>query len=601
MNKHQPQASTAELLQHLTNGGFMKRFEAKKAGFLIMLMLSVFIILSGCSGGGELGGGHWIAPVAAGSVTVSSTDPANGEIGVFLNTKINATFSGAVDSSTITTSTFVVKQGTTVVQGTLAFTPVTAVFSPAANLLPNTIYTVTITTGVKNPAGSALASDYVWSFTTGTTLDAAAPTVIDTINANGATGVPINTKVGATFSEAMNSATITTATFTLNQGTTPVQGAVSYSGLNAVFTPAINLLSGTVYTATITTGAKDLSGNALASNYVWSWTTGAGLDTTQPKVITENPANLATGVAINSIVHATFDKSMDPLTITNLTFTLKNGAALVSGQVTYDALSKIATFTPAINLLSNTTYTATVTTGAKDLTGNALASGLVPNPWTFTTNAGGIVAPGALPLGSASTYGIMATSAITNTGLTIINGDVSLDPGSSITGIPPGVVNGTIHINDTASAQARADLLVAYNFAKNLPPGTTISAGADLGALKPGGILPPGTYTSGSTMLISTPLTLNGSATDVWIFQIGSSLTTTADIILGPNVLAKNVFWVPTLDATVGVGSTFSGTIVSGRDVTAKTGATINGRILAGATLAGTIALDTNTVNVPAP
>jgi len=204
-------------------------------------------------------------------------------------------------------------------------------------------------------------------------------------------------------------------------------------------------------------------------------------------------------------------------------------------------------------------------------------------------------------LGSAGTFGIMATAAITNTGNSTINGDVSLEPGTSMGGFPPGVVNGAVHINDTVSHQARADLLVAYNFAKNLPPGTTISGGADLGALNPGGVLPPGTYTSGSTMLVSTPLTLNGSATDVWIFQIGSSLTTTANVILGPGVQAKNVFWVPTLDATVGVGSNFSGTIVAGRDTTAKTGAVINGRILTGATLAGTIALDNTTVNVPAP
>lgn len=82
---------------------------------------------------------------------------------------------------------------------------------------------------------------------------------------------------------------------------------------------------------------------------------------------------------------------------------------------------------------------------------------------------------------------------------------------------------------------------------------------------------------------------------------IGSSLTTTANVSLIHGAQAQNVFWVPTLDGTVGVGSTFCGTLVSGRDVTAKTGAVINGGILAGATLAGTIALDTNTVNVPAP
>ncbi|MDT8453484.1 MAG: ice-binding family protein, partial [Gammaproteobacteria bacterium] len=144
-----------------------------------------------------------------------------------------------------------------------------------------------------------------------------------------------------------------------------------------------------------------------------------------------------------------------------------------------------------------------------------------------------------------------------------------------------------------------------YDDAKALPPGTTISAGADLGALYPAstGGIPPGTYTSGSTMLVSTNLVLNagGNANAVWVFQIGSSLTTSADVSLLNGAQAKNVFWVPTEDATVGVGSTFSGTIVSGRDVTAVTGATINGRILAGAITAGTIALQTATVNVPAP
>jgi len=586
----------------------MKRFKAQKAYLACMVIMGVFIsILPGCGGGG---GGVWNKPVVAvvaSSVTVSSTDPTSDETGVFLNTKINATFSGAVDSASITTATFTVKQGATVVPGTVAFTPVTAVFTPTGNLAANTTYTATITTGVKDPAGKPLASDYAWNFTTGSALDVTAPTVIDTINANGATGVPLNTKAGATFSEAMDSTTITTSTFTLKQGTTAVPGTVSYTGVNAVFAPSSNLLPNTLYTATITTGAKDLSvpGNALASNFVWSWTTGTTLDAVPPKVTVENPANLATGVAINSLVRATFDKAMDHLTITTLTFTLKNGAASVSGTVTFDALSKVATFKPASNLLPNTKYTAMVSTGAKDLAGNALVSGLVPNPWTFTTANTVVIPPAAaVPLGSAGAFGIMATSAITNTGAgTMINGDVSLEPGSSNGLLPVQVLGGVthIHINDTVSHQARADLLAAYNFAKGLPPGTTVSGGADLGGLKPGGVLPPGTYTSGSTMLVSTPLTLNGSATDVWIFQIGSSLTTTANVILGPNVLAKNVFWVPTLDATVGVGSTFSGTIVSGRDVTAKTGATINGRILAGATLAGTIALDTNIVNVPAP
>jgi hypothetical protein len=183
----------------------------------------------------------------------------------------------------------------------------------------------------------------------------------------------------------------------------------------------------------------------------------------------------------------------------------------------------------------------------------------------------------------------------------MINGDVSLEPGTSC-GLLPIQVNGAIHINDSASHQARTDLLVAYNFAKTLPPGTTVTGGADLGGVYPLGV-PPGTYTSGSTILVSTPVILDagGNANAIWVFQIGSSLTSTANVTLANGAQAKNVFWVPTQDATIGVGSIFYGTIVSGRDVTAKTGAVINGRILAGAITAGTIALDTNTVNVPAP
>jgi len=580
----------------------MKKFWTQKAYLVCMVIASLSItVLSGCGGGG---GGVWNEPVGTSAIKVTSSDPAAAETAVFRNTKISATFSGEMDSASLNATTFTLKQGATNVPGTVTYTPVTAVFSPISNLAADTEYTATITTGAKDSTGKALASNYEWKFTTGAVSNSSVPTVIDTVNANGAINVPLNTKAGATFSETMDPATITTTTFTLKQGATSIPGTVAYSGVNAIFSPAGNLLPNTLYTATITTGAKDLSvpGNALASNYVWSWTTGTTLDTSPPKVVTENPANLATGVTVNSVVRATFDKAMDNLTVTNLTFTLKNGVSSVSGTVTYDSLSKVATFKPASTLLPNTKYTAMVTTGAKDLAGQALAAGLVPNPWTFTTANTVVVPPAAaVPLSSAGTYGIMATSAITNTGAaTHIFGDVSLDPGTS-NGLLPIQVTGTIHVNDTFSAQARLDLLAAYNFAKDLPPGTTISGGADLGALNPGGVLPPGTYTSGSTMLVSTPLTLNGSATDVWILQIGSSLTTTANVILGPGVLAKNVFWVPTLDATIGVGSTFEGTIVSGRDVSVKTNAVINGRILAGATLAGTIALDTNIVTVPAP
>jgi Ice-binding-like/Bacterial Ig-like domain len=544
--------------------------------------------------------------------TVSVTSPTNTAVAVPINRKVTVGFSEAMDPSTITTATFTVTgPGGTPVAGTVVPVGTSATFTPTGNLANSTIYTATISTGAKDLAGNPMAINFVFIFTTGAVTDITKPTVIATINANNAINVPTNTKVGATFSEVMDPLTITSATFTLKQGATDIPGTVAYSGVTMVFTPASVLATGTLYTATITTGAKDLAGNALAgnqaplpaaSNYVWSFTTGTVTDVIAPLVISTIPLDLATGVATNSVVTATFSEAMDPLNITTATYTVKDTLTGINvpGTVSFGGTS--ATFTPQNILAISTNYTATIKGGiggVTDLAGNALA---VDNVWSFTT-ANIIAPPVVSQLGSAATFGIMATLAITNTGPSMVNGDVSLNPGTS-NGLLPAQVNGAIHINDAVSAQAKLDLLAAFNHYTNLAPGTTVPGGFDLGAFVNGGlpgVLPPGTYTSGSTMLVSTPIHLNGTATDVWVFQIGSSLTTTANVILGPGVLANNVFWVPALDATIGVNSIFSGTIVAGRDATGKTGAVINGRILAGATNPGTIALDTNTVNVPAP
>ena len=205
--------------------------------------------------------------------TVSSTIPAKATTGMAINRAVTATFSEAMDPLTITTDTFTLKQGTTPVSGVVTYTGATATFKPAANLTTSTVYTATITTGAKDLAGNALVSSYTWSFTTGVAPDITAPTVSSTVPAKNATGVVVTNAMSATFSEAMNPLTISTATFTLKQGVTSVSGAVTYSGVTAVFTPASNLAYSTVYTATITTGATDLAANALASNYVWSFTT----------------------------------------------------------------------------------------------------------------------------------------------------------------------------------------------------------------------------------------------------------------------------------------------------------------------------------------
>ncbi|MHB8121251.1 MAG: ice-binding family protein [Desulfuromonadaceae bacterium] len=427
---------------------------------------------------------------------------------------------------------------------------------------------------------------------------------------------------------------VVTATWS-DQTTSPVTTSASWSKVDAPTGTVVATLSPAGTTGGLATGVA-AGTSTITATYTFDGitkTASAGLvvspaaaltivpgavcsassgDPTIPTVTSSNPTSgnqivttSTTGVPNSGkLIIATFSLAMDPTTVVAPnTFTLKESVsgANVPGAVTMDDTNKVATFTTSAALTPNMDYTASITTAAMS-SGTTPTAIACPYEWDFKTIIPVQTGLGPINLGSAGSFGIMATSAITSTGFSVINGDVSLNPGTSMTGFPAGIVNGTIHINDTESAQARADLLTAYNSAKALPIGTTISAGADLGALYPLGI-PPGTYTSGSTMLVSTTLTLDagGDADATWVFQVGSSLTTQANIVLTGGAQAKNVFWVPTEDATIGVGTVFYGTILSGRDVTAVTGSTINGRILAGAINAGTIALQTATVNVPAP
>ncbi len=273
------------------------------------------------------------------SPTVTATDPLDLATNVSINSKISATFSVAMNASTITTTQFSLKQGTTNVSGTVASTGATATFTPAASLAPNTLYTATITTGAKDMGGRGLVKNYVWSFTTGAIPDTTKPTVTLTDPLNNATGIPRNKVIGFTFSEAMDPSTITTTNFNLKQGTTAVSGTVAYSGTKATFTPSTILAAGLSYTATITTGAKDLAGNALAANTVWSFTTG-GTTTTLAVVNLGASANyviLAKTAINNSPTSAiTGDLGLSPAATSFITgFSLTNSTGFATAtQVT---------------------------------------------------------------------------------------------------------------------------------------------------------------------------------------------------------------------------------------------------------------------------
>lgn len=612
----------------------MKRFKTQQIYLLFIFILSSFFI-TGCGGGGDVTG-HWLGNT---DITVTSTVPVNGATNVAINTKISATFSGAMDPVTITTTTFTLKQGTTAIAGTVTYSGVTAVFAPASNLAANTTYTATITTGAKDPAGKRLASNYVWSFTTGVAADTTAPTVTGTIHANGAINVAVNTKVGATFSEAMDPLTVTNVNFTMKETVSgiAVAGLLGYSGVNAVFTPSANLANSTSYTITIkggSSGVKDLAGNPMAVDYVWSWTTAAVADITRPTVILVNPADLATGVATSSAIHATFSEAMDPLTISTASFKV----AGVTGLVTYNAITKIATFTPSAALAVSTTYTATVTTGVADLAGNTM---LVDKVWRFTTAAAPVVPP-RVPLGTVEPFGTFGgTAGMTNQGInTIINGDIgtTATTTSTVTGFHDtegdiftettlniGGVNGTIYTctnsvtgpNSTGvnaaycalATQARLDANTAYLFLAAMP-----STGVLAGNLA-GTTINPGVYTNSSAVRIQGgDLTLDalGDANAVFVFQIGSTLTVGGpgaafpqSIILAGGAQAKNVFWQVGSFATInaGGGGTMVGTIISQSGVSFSTAGnvtlvTLNGRALS---LGASVTMVNTVINVPAP
>jgi hypothetical protein len=200
---------------------------------------------------------------------ITATTPANDETAVALNKVIRASFNMPMDPLTINSATFTLKQGVTPISGVVTYVGNNAFFTPNSTLIANMVYTAAITIGAKNTAGTAINNDFVWSFTTGTTI---APKVISTSPTPNENAVPLNKVITATFDMAMNPLTIPSG-FTLKQGGNPVSGNVTYLGTIASFTPTNPLLENTVYTATISTAAKNVAGIALANEHVWNFTT----------------------------------------------------------------------------------------------------------------------------------------------------------------------------------------------------------------------------------------------------------------------------------------------------------------------------------------
>jgi len=327
-------------------------------------------------------------------------------------------------------------------------------------------------------------------------------------------------------------------------------------------------------------------------------------DGTNPTILSNNPSKDETGVARNQKVTVTFSEAMDPLTINTESFTLKKGSTSIAGDVEYS--EEILTFTPYGTLSAEDDYTATITTSAKSMKGNALENNHV---WSFTTG-GSSESVGAVTLGSSGNYVILAKTAINNSGTSAITGDVGLSPAATsyITGLAltdftgyatSAQVTGQVFASDMADptpmdlTTAVENMITAYNDAA----GRSKIDFLELGTGNIGGkTLSPGIYKWTNTVTIPTDLTISGSSTDVWIFQIAEDLSMSADvnIILSGGAQASNIFWQVAGQATLGANSHFVGVILSMTGVTLQTGTTMNGRVLA----QSSVVLEGNTVEL---
>lgn len=379
-------------------------------------------------------------------------------------------------------------------------------------------------------------------------LPPAAPTVTSTTPAANATNVAVNTAIAATFSKAINAATLSSSAFTLAaQGGGAVAGAVTYNAgtMTATFTPSASLAYSTTYTATLTTAVSSSDSAALAATFTWSFTTAAA---PAPVVNSVTPAAGATGVAIGTAVSASFSEAMNAASISTSTFTLAaQGGAAVPGAVSYDASSQTATFTPTASLAYSSTYTATITTGVTSSSGTALAAA---KTWSFTTAApAALIVSSMFPANGATNVSV--TSALTATFSQAMNAGSLTSSTFTLTAQGGGAVAGAVTYN---AATMTATFAPAASLAYNTQYTATVTTGASAasGAMLAGNVSWNFTTQKAPVPTITTTAPVSG-ATNV---AVNSAVTVTFGTAMNASTITSSTFTV-----TPQGGSALAGTV----------------------------------------
>ncbi|MDH6237636.1 ice-binding family protein [Cryobacterium sp. CG_9.6] len=395
------------------------------------------------------------------------------------------------------------------------------------------------------------------------------------------------------------SCSVLAGTFVTNTGATVISGNVGTSPTNSVTGFPPGLLTGVVHAGDATAAqarvdlqrayddagsrdvthrlAGDLSGRTLTAGV---YRADAALTLTDTLII--DGQNNPNGVFIFQLAAGITTAPASEIRLINFA-QASQIFWRVSGPVTLGGLSR---FTGSI--LS----TESITIGrSAQLLGRALTlSGSV----TLNTSSVGVTP--TLDLGTASTYALLSNTSVANTGVSVVTGDVGTSPGVAVTGFPPGVVNGTIHVGDAAAAQAVADTRLAYQDALTRAPDAPLAG--DLA----GQTIRAGVYRSDAAVSNSGAFTLDGQGNPngVFIFQIEAALSAAAasSMVLTNGAQASRVFWQVLGAATIGAGATFQGTILGDAAISIGAGAVLTGAAL---TAGGAIALNGTEATVPPP